>query len=500
MLPPTDAAAPGFGVKFNARAGYTSHRAPPADCPAWANPAQAADWQQGVVLWQDADRRIVVLSGRRSLAYLAQLRSTQAWMTEGLRLTEEVVEYRSPQRRRSSKPESGAPAQESAYTSRQVEWELMRLTPDQAQTLLACLEQHAVALQQMADAEQQAFSEALQLVYHTLLETYRARETQEFDWSVRPVPWRQDGSEPRWTGILPSGRAEVALTPTLWHWAGCVDRIRPHDWTRRRFLRLAEAVAWAEEQLLQVDSGTALPAGPVAGEMATAVRPPVDLAPYRIEPAALEPARVTYRVVIEFDAAPERCQVLQLAGARQLRYDAQYPTASQLAARLRIDAVQFRLRQILPEDGWYRGASTVTYYRESVAVEQAQLMWDRSRIVEEYRTGQLLRARYGLQEIETGYVAWLGACEDAERPWGEPQGRAEYLADKAAELTLAYALDLDGMRAWLGAGTEVGDELVLRLMHRRRAESGIIPAEARAESARWLAEHEGVGRALRRGG
>jgi len=74
---------------------------------------------------------------------------------------------------------------------------------------------------------------------------------------------------------------------------------------------------------------------------------------------------------------------------------------------LQIDEAECELEQpIGPNDGWNLGHSTVTYYRESVAVEQAQLVWNKSRIVEHYRKGKLLRARYGVKEVETGYVSW----------------------------------------------------------------------------------------------
>ena len=67
---------------------------------------------------------------------------------------------------------------------------------------------------------------------------------------------------------------------------------------------------------------------------------------------------------------------------------------------LQIDEAECELEQpIGPNDGWDLGHSTVTYYRESVAVEQAQLVWNKSRIVEHYRKGKLLRARYGVKEV-----------------------------------------------------------------------------------------------------
>ncbi len=133
----------------------------------------------------------------------------------------------------------------------------------------------------------------------------------------------------------------------------------------------------------------------------------------------------------------------------------------------------------------------MTYYRESVAVEQAQLMWNKSRIPEYFRKKKLVRARYGVQEVETGYTSWLGACESPEQPWERERTRAEYMAHEAEELTLANALDVDGFRAFTGFSLDLMDDNhLLSALHHRRAKSSVISAERRAESKRWIREHD----------
>lgn len=210
----------------------------------------------------------------------------------------------------------------------------------------------------------------------------------------------------------------------LFYWDVCIDRPRPRQSGYRRFLRLEEAVAWAEQQL------------PLAGEedaqaeeklqSATAYvpsRPPIDLEPYRIDPGALEPEYLTYRVVIELDAAPEHYKELELLCGRKLRYDARYPTTRRLAADLQIDEAQYELEQPLgPNNAWHYGHSISTYYREAVAIEQAQLMWNKSRIAQHYQRKKLLCARYGIAEVETGYTLWLGRLREPRMPVGEAAG------------------------------------------------------------------------------
>ena len=197
-------------------------------------------------------------------------------------------------------------------------------------------------------------------------------------------------------------------------------------------------------------------------------------------------------MVIELESVPDHFKTMELLCGGELRYDEHYPSPARLAIDLQIDDAQFVLEQpIGPNDDWNQGHSTVTYYRESVAVEQAQLMWNKSRIAEYFGKGKLRRARYGVQEVETGYTAWLGACEDPERPWERERSRAEYMARKAEELTLANALDINGFRAFLKFQTEaMDDEWLLSALHHRRARSPAIPADVRAESERWLREHD----------
>ena len=96
--------------------------------------------------------------------------------------------------------------------------------------------------------------------------------------------------------------------------------------------------------------------------------------------------------------------------------------------------------------------------------------------------------------METGYFTWLGVCENQEKMWSGSQSRSEYMAQKAMRETLLQALDVNGWRAFMHLSFKYStDDKLLRMMHTLRAKSRHQPAAARAESARWLAEH-GVSR------
>jgi hypothetical protein len=95
-------------------------------------------------------------------------------------------------------------------------------------------------------------------------------------------------------------------------------------------------------------------------------------------------------------------------------------------------------------------------------------------------------ARYGYEEVETGYRVWLGGLENL--PWSLSQTRAEYLAWRAKKETLLSALDLNGYRQFTEITPDlISDEALLKSMHTQRAKSLYVPAKARAESAQWLA-------------
>jgi len=426
---------------------------------------------------------------------LDRLRANSDWEQAGLNLTRQVHRIHLPptrQRGRRKKGEPEPPAEPPETTAEVIDEEIMRLDPEQTRQLLDLLQQSEATLRQMAESEKEAQTRALHQVYTMIFESHRKHESAEFQWATRQVRWVQDEKPLTWSCELSPNRAKIFCRDYSF-WEVCIERPNPGGPGYNRFLQLEEAVAWAEEQL----SSAALEDARIEQEARQAAatsanRPNLDLTPFRIEPSALEPERPTYRVVIEFEPAPDSLKTMELLCGDELQYDKRYPSVHKLAADLLIDDAQFELEQPLgPNDDWNLGHSTVTYFRESVAVEQAQLVWSKSRIVEYFRRGKLVRARYGVQEVETKYTSWLGACERKDKPWGKEHTREEYMAEQADILTLANALDVNGFRTFLGAdlGT-IDDEHLLASLHRRRVQSQAIPSVTRKESEQWLKEHD----------
>ena len=226
-------------------------------------------------------------------------------------------------------------------------------------------------------------------------------------------------------------------------------------------------------------------------DFSRAMRPAMDLTPYWINPTALEPDRITYQLLIDIEYAPDRFETMQLLAGGTIRHHERYASPPQLVGQVRLDPDQWVVEQPLgPQDGWYRVRSAVTFYQELIAHQQAQQQWDHSLIVSQFRAGKVVRARYGLEEVETGYVAWMGGCEKPDSPWPKPETRVEHMSDLAMRQTLICALDVEGLRLHFGVGPEtLSDERLLVSLHRARAKSRHVPLQARVESQQWLREH-----------
>jgi hypothetical protein len=123
--------------------------------------------------------------------------------------------------------------------------------------------------------------------------------------------------------------------------------------------------------------------------------------------------------------------------------------------------------------------------------EQAQQVWNQSRMLQLFKTGEIVRGRFGYQEVETGYITLLGGCGQTDHIWHEEKNRSEFMEWKALRESLSFALDVNDYRDFLGLSAElINDEKLLESMHKTRSDSKFIPDEARRESLVWLAQHK----------
>jgi hypothetical protein len=265
-----------------------------------------------------------------------------------------------------------------------------------------------------------------------------------------------------------------------------------------QFVKMQDAVEWVEKEIVDLASQPPPPEPesyclPAEQRDAACVRLIQQLigGPFWIEPAALEPERITYRVIVEVYAVPNDYKTMELSCGDTLQYDKRYLSPAKLAATLSLDFDHFEVdRRTDFEFGWYLYKSLTTYYQETAASEQAQRSWDQSALFRQFKDKKIRRARYGYQEVETGFSVFLGACEDPANLWGRLDTRKEFLEDRALRESICYSLDVNGFRDHLGLTARASsNEDTLISMYENRARSKYLPVEVRQESRIWLAQH-----------
>src|SRR5262249_27299938 len=77
---------PSWGARINTSRREPGRQEPrPEGCPTWAQPSDELNWQHyGVVVWDDAPKRIEVVSFIDVANLLDQLQSTDSWKSEGI--------------------------------------------------------------------------------------------------------------------------------------------------------------------------------------------------------------------------------------------------------------------------------------------------------------------------------------------------------------------------------------------------------------------------------
>lgn len=206
----------------------------------------------------------------------------------------------------------------------------------------------------------------------------------------------------------------------------------------------------------------------------------------------MEPQRITYKVLIDLEAKPISNKSFETICGDTYKYAERYPTPVKLATDIHLDAGHFQISQMFGDNSeHFMFTSLTNYYQETSAAEQAQKDWNQSRILQLFKTGEIVRGRFGYQEVETGYITLLAACGQTDHVWHEEENRSEFMESKALKRSLSFALDVNDYRDFLGLSTELmSDERLLESMHETRRSSKFIPDEARRESMVWLAQHK----------
>ena len=488
-----------WGMRFNQRPDYQrlNKGQRPQGYPDWFETSQINTWQeQGLILWNNIDKRIEALQGGEALRLLGELHSQDNWKLQGISVTRLVhkIEFQLPARGRRKKMEQEPKAE--AGKSEAVYEEIVHLPPEAGPELIELLEEKKPILFDMAEKEQKRWDDAVRQFWDFAFESFHKQEQSELDFTDRPLAW-QSPKPYQWICQYQSAEGRVCLEKRKWRWYALVTRQR-HTGQSHYFVKLLDAVEWIEKEIVELANQPKVPEParhflPEEQIEANRARLQKKLlgTPFWIDPADMEPKQISYKLFIELDAKPVSFKTMELECGDTIRYEERYLSPSKLAADLNLDVDRFHVDQPIGENtDWYQAISLTTFFQESSAADQAQREWDQSRIIQQFKVGKISRARYGYQEVETGFVTYLGACQEPDRPWDQPEIRKDYMEDWAFRETLCFALDITDYRDYLGANPEfISDEHILQTMHEIRSRSKFVPEAIRRESKIWLAKH-----------
>jgi len=334
-------------------------------------------------------------------------------------------------------------------------------------------------------------------IWESMMNFHRKKEQGEIDFTGRDFNWQRVDTA-RWVCQYQTVRGRVCLMGDKWFWCACAERPRlPRK--SEKLVKFQDAIEWVEKGIIDLANQPEpemQPRRPTKQQIDAdhaRLREKLLNGPFWIAPVAIEAKQPTYKIYIELDAEPATYKTFKsFCSDDTYRYDERYLSPSKMSTALNLDFDHFGFEQPLGDHfDWYRITSLTAYYQEAAAAEQAQKVWDHSQILQQFKAGKIKRARYGYQEVETGYAVFLGACEKPEDPWIQPESRKEYFETQALRESVSFSLDINDYRAFLGLSIkDVSDEQLLDGMHTIRARSKYLPEEVRRESKVWLALHE----------
>jgi hypothetical protein len=467
-------------------------------CPDWLTPNQINTWQEhGLVIWNNIDKKIVVLNGGKSLALLQQLESNDNWKIEGVSVTELVYQFEfqipSRGRRKKGEPEPKTEATKSEY----VNIEILHLPPEAGSEIIDLLNMNKNIISNMAKQEKERFDEAMKQFFEWMLESSRKEETSNFNFSARTFQWIPKGKF-RWVCEHQTTDGHVCLNESKLFWCACVNK-KGHFEKSEYSEKFLGAIEWAETEMANLanqpevpDSHPQIRTEEQRNDELVMLRKKLKGGPYWIDPLSTEPNQISYKILIQIDTKPTKFETIETRCGDVLHVNERFPSSSNLAKIANLDLDQFNFLQPAGENtDWHLVTSLTTFYQETSAAEQAQKVWNQSSIVQQYKNGIIRRARYGYQEVETGFEIYLGACEDPMHPWWKPETREEHMEQLALRESISFSLDPSDFRDFLGVSIQtITDEQIFRIMHSTRARSKYMTKEIKLESKIWLAQHD----------
>jgi len=481
---------------------FSRKRNDPKDYPEWVERRVISYANHlGAVIWDNRTYKADVFSAAECLALLERLTSTTDWKGSGISLTKRAYRINIATGRKKKKGGKSPDVieeepKEEKQSAEPIDEEVLHLPPEAGEALISLFETNKKLLIKDAETEEKMHTEALCRAYDLLFDFMRKGEERQIDFPNRKFPWAEVNNKPhKWLCQRERDRAVVSLDPPF-YWHAHIEHQGRYWKSRYDFKHLEEAVSWVEAELTALEQMPIEEEKPVTKEDREAIRQRVRekmaQSPYLIKPADLEPASAAYRIIIDVETSPIDSKSFENSFGEIVRYDEKHISPLKLANQLRLDPDQFDITRPFGDDtAWCRFSSLVTFFQDALAISQAQNLWNQSLIVSQFKAKQIVRARYGYQETETGYTVFLGGCFDPEKPWVTNETRQEYLEKHALHMSVYNTLDVSLLREYLALSEDlISDDKLLLMMHEARVESQFISSSEQKASQIWLIEHK----------
>lgn len=424
------------------------------------------------------------LNGGKSLELLRQLEANDNWKIEGVSVTEVAHQFELPISPRGRRKKTEQEPKTEITKFEIVYIEIMHLPSEAGQEIIDFINKNKVIISNMAKQEKEQFNIAMAHFIELALESSRKEEVNKFDFSARAFQWLSNGAS-RWVCKHQTTDGHVCLQRSEWFLCACVKR---HNLLEKseNFISFPSAIEWAEKEMADLENQTEdidLNLQIRTEEQRTAdfarLQEKLKNGPFWIDPLDMEPKRVSYKILIQIDTKPTDFKTFESRCGDILHYDERFPSPVKLATAINLDFDNFNFLQPTGENSdWHLITSLTTFYQEASVAEQAQRAWDQSRIVQQFKEGKIRRARYGYEEVETGFAVYFGACEDPDHLWENPNARDIHMEQLALRETISFSLDINDFRDFLGISTQtMTDEQILRIMHSTRARSKCMKEE-----------------------
>jgi hypothetical protein len=472
------------------------------------------EFEHSVVVWDTELHKSHTFFAFDVLDIIDDWNASNQWKTEGIPVIEKSPHINLP----SAYSKKALAAKEKQSDKQIQEKEIFRIKGKDAERFINALNAHKKEFEEMCDEDEERTTTVFMQCYAILINGAQEQEENKIDLSRRQMEWKHEQNF-RWTcekgtftGIVSTEQFEYrpksSKKENLWkqisspypigitfnfRWMAEVKSAERDYYQGKRFDHLEEALDWVENEMLTVKDEPVEnhPDITEPEEFILTEEYRQKLAPYWIDPSSIEPEHVTYQSLIQLTCKPESSELFTCLSGKKIEINRKYPSPAGLAVKLGLDHSGINFEQIIPDTELYQAVSLTRFYNQQDAVNFAQELWQRSNILKMFHDNIILSAKYGYQEVETHYTVFLGECSPEDQQTSKEISRSEYLADRALRYTLINALDVSGYRSLLGIPIEhFSDEDMLCRLHHLRAKCSLVPAEAIAESIKWIRSNE----------